>query len=166
MQSKSPENIFEDKKLVEQNLEGVSGMPRIVESDESLLHQSDTSNLSAHNRQYTELLKAYVLDFQINSSDKRKNKQELFKIAKRLLFWIPIVTFIFLFASLYCLATGKVSVWESLPGLFTALGTLLGTFMIVPQMITKYLYNKKEDNHLADIISKIQEYDRDIRDGL
>ena len=166
MRPESTEDFIDDKELVEKNLEGISGMPKVLESDEALLHQSDTSNLSAHNYQYTELLKAYVLEFKKNSSYKRKNKQELFKIAKRLLFWTPVVTIIFLFTSLYCLATGKVDVLESLPGLFTALATLLGTFMIVPKIITKYLYNKKEDDHLADIISKIQEYDRNIRDGL
>ena len=43
---------------------------------------------------------------------------------------------------------------------------MLGTFMVVPQMITKYLFNKKEEENLAAIISKIQKYDRDIRGDL
>ena len=37
--------------------------------------------------------------------------------------------------------------------------------MVIPKMITKYLFNEKEEEHLAEIISKIQEYDRDIRRG-
>ena len=83
-----------------------------------------------------------------------------------MLLWIPMATIIFMFVTLFCLAIGKVDVIETLPGLFTALATLLGTFMIVPQMITKYLFNKKEEEHLAEIISKIQKYDKDIRGRL
>lgn len=155
----------EAKKLVAQNLENIYGAKQ-VESDEALLHKSDTSSLSAHNEQYTALLRAYVRDFENNAKDKRQNKQVLFKIAKRLLFWIPLVVILFIFVTLICIALDKVDVLEALPGLFTALATLLGTFLIVPQMITEYLFNKDEENHLAEIISKIQEYDRDIRGGL
>ena len=54
---------------------------------------------------------------------------------------------------------------EALPGLISAITTLSGTFMIISQLITEYLFNK-EEKHLAESISKIQEYDRDIRGGL
>lgn len=153
------------KALIKQNIETLTGFNR-VETDGALLHKSDTSNLSEHNEQYTELLKAYVEDFKYNAINKRKNKQELFMIAKNLLKWIPIITFIFMFVTLMCMAFGKVDVLEALSGLVTALAALLGTFMIVPKMITKYLFNKKEEKHLAEIISKIQDYDREIRGDL
>lgn len=51
-------------------------------------------------------------------------------------------------------------------GIIAALVSLIGTFMVVPQMITEYLFNKEEEQHLTNIISKIQEYDRDIRGGI
>lgn len=156
---------FEDEELVKKNLERFHKIQRI-ESDDALLHKSDTSNLSKHNKQYTALLKAYVKDFKRNSIIKKENKQTLFRIAKNLLIGIPIVICLFMFVTLGCLAFNKIDVLESLPGLFTALGSLLGTFMVVPKMITQYLFNEKEEEHLAEIISKIQEYDRDIRGDL
>lgn len=156
---------FEDEELIKRNLERGDKLQR-VESDEALLHKSDTASLSKHNKQYTALLRAYVKDFKHNSANKRKNKQILFRIAKNLLIWIPIVSGSFMFFTLACLAFGVIDVVEALPGLFTALVSLLGTFMAVPQMITQYLFNEKEEEHLAEIIGKIQEYDRDIRGDL
>lgn len=155
----------DNKKLIIQNLENIIGAQQ-VKSDEALLHKSDASSLSEHNEQYTALLKAYVEDFKRNSENKRKNKEELFKIAKGLLVCIPTCTVIFMFVTLILLALDRINMLESLPGLATVLVSLIGTFMVVPQMITKYLFNKKEEDHLAEIISKIQEYDRNVRGGL
>ncbi len=156
---------LDDQKLIHQNLKRTSETQQ-VEYDNALLYKSDTSSLSAHNDQYTELLKAYVNDFIYNSSKKRENKQKLFDVSKKLLFWIPLTTILLMFVIIICLAFDKVNILEALPGLLTALTTLLGTFMIVPQMITKYLFNKKEEENLANIISKIQEYDSNIRKDL
>ena len=55
-----------------------------IRTDEEL-HNSDTTNLSEHNKQYTILLEAYVKDFVNNSENKRKNKLEMYKISKILL---------------------------------------------------------------------------------
>lgn len=162
---KNEKNLKKDEELVRDNLKRINRDQRI-ESDEALLHKSDTSSLSKHNKQYTALLKAYVNDFIRNSESKKKNKEDLFKIAKNLLIWIPIFSGLFIFLTLICLVFNLIDMVESLPVLFTALTSLLGTFMAVPQMITKYLFNEKEEEHLAAIISKIQEYDRDIRGDL
>ena len=156
---------FDNKELIIQNLGNIIGAQQ-VKSDETLLHKSDASSLSEHNEQYTALLKAYVEDFKRNSDNKSKNKEALFKIAKGLLVCIPMCTVVFMFVTLMLLALDKINMLESLPGLATVLVSLIGTFMVVPQMITKYLFNKKEEDHLAEIISKIQEYDRNIRGGL
>ena len=152
----------DDKKLVIKNLENFNKF-QSVGSDESLMHGSDVSNLSEHNEQYTALLKAYVKDFEKNSKNKRENKQDLFIIAKILLVGVPVFAFLYMAATIYFLACDKIDVLETLPGLVTALSSLLGTFMVVPQMITKYLFNKKEEENLAKIISQIQEYDKNIR---
>lgn len=156
-------NNNDDEVLVKKNL-GKSKMP--INSDIELLYKSDTSSLSEHNKQYTKLLKAYINYYKHNFKNKRDSQKILFKIAKGLLLGVPICTFLFLFLTLFFLAFGKIGVLESLPGLITALVSLIGTFMIVPQMITEYLFDKEEEKHLADIISKIQEYDRDIRESM
>lgn len=164
----SAREVIDSRDLVKQNLVNIvqNTEKSRVNSDKELLYKSDASSLSQHNEQYTELLKAYVEDFTSNAKNKRENKQELFEIAKGLLFGIPFATIILMFLTLVCLAYGKIDVLETLPGLCSALATLFGTFMIIPKMITKYLFNKKEEKHLAEIIGKIQKYDRDIRGDL
>lgn len=151
--------------LISQNTEHITTDSQILVSSE-LLQKSDTTNLSAHNKQYTLLLQSYINYFNVTSKDKRKNKKILFTISMILLVGIPVVTILIMLIILYCLATDKIDVFESLPELIATLSTLFGTFIIIPKMITKYLFNKKEDDHLANIISKIQEYDKNIRDGL
>ena len=158
-------DIYKDEELVKDNLKKHRKVQQVL-SEEALLHQSDATSLSQHNIQYTALLKAYVKDFERNSDNKRRNKEDLFKIAKMLLTWIPILDTILIFLTLVCLAWDRIDIFEALPGLFTAMTSLLGTFMVVPKMITKYLFNKNEEEHLANIISKIQEYDKNIREGL
>ena len=83
-----------------------------------------------------------------------------------LLMWIALCTAIYIFTTLALLAFGIINIVETLPGIIAALVSLIGTFMVVPQMITEYLFNKEEEQHLTNIISKIQEYDRDIRGGI
>ena len=158
-------DISKNQKLVDQNLTSIMGAAQ-VESDEELLHKSDTSSLSEHNEQYTQLLQAYVKDFEENAIIKRMNKEILFIIAMKLLVFVPTATIILMFVILFCLANNKVNILDVIPELIAALTTLLGTFMAIPKMITKYLFNKDEENHLAKIISKIQKYDRDIRGDL
>ncbi|MBD5475536.1 MAG: hypothetical protein HDR17_06065 [Lachnospiraceae bacterium] len=154
----------DSEKLVKDNLKKFD-KAQIVKSDKAL-YKSDTSSLSKHNKQYTVLLKAYVKDYKYNSENKKKHKEDLFKVAKALLILMPILTIIYMFSTLYCLMYNKIDVLDSLPGLFAALAALIGTFIVIPQMITEYLFNKSEEEHLTNIIGKIQDYDRNIRDGL
>ena len=136
-----------------------------VESDEEL-HRGDRSSLLEHNKQYTALLSAYVENFKNNSESKMKNKQCVFIISMILFVSIPMCSLLIIAVTLVCLAYGCITVLESLPELLAALTSLLGTFMVIPKIITKYLFNKDEEKHLADIINKIQDYDRDIRGRL
>ena len=72
----------------------------------------------------------------------------------------------FISGTLMGIIAQKIDTLEGFASLFTALGTLIGTFMMIPKMITRYLFNKSEEEHLAEIIGKIQEYDKNIRNGM
>lgn len=150
--------------IIQQILERKNNIQPVVSDD--ALRISDTSSLSEHNELYTILLKTYVEDFKDNASYKKVNKQKLFTISKNLLFWIPFITLVFMFSTLFLMAFDKIAIVEALPELITSMVTLLGTFMVIPKIITKYLFNKEEEKYLAEIIGKIQEYDSNIRGGL
>ena len=38
--------------------------------------------------------------------------------------------------------------------------------MILPKVITRYLFNKKEEENMMNVINKIQEYDTKIRQNI
>lgn len=121
--------------LISQNTEHITTDSQILVSSE-LLQKSDTTNLSAHNKQYTLLLQSYINYFNVTSKDKRKNKKILFTISMILLVGIPVVTILIMLIILYCLATDKIDVFESLPELIATLLTLFGTFIIIHDFTT------------------------------
>ena len=152
----------QDINLVESNLPSALEEQAIV-SDDQLLHNSDTSSLYEHNKQYTELLRTYVDNFKKNSEEKRTGKKQLFCIAKVLLIVVPIITVLVVGVSLYGTFSGQVEAFALFPDVILALGSLLGTYILIPKMITGYLFNEKEEKYLSEIIGKIQDYDKDIR---
>ena len=156
--------INTSEEIVSKNVLALNNRAQITKTEDMV--KSDAKSLSKHNKQYDRLLKAYVKDFELNCLQKRENKQKVFKIGKVLLILVPIVVMIFMFCTLWCITYKKVNGLDCIPGLLTAVTALISTFMTVPKMITKYLFNKHEEDHLTEIISKIQEYDINIREGL
>lgn len=46
----------------------------------------------------------------------------------------------------------------------TAIGTaFISSFIIIPKIITKYLFNPEEEKHMRKIVQNIQKYDLKIR---
>ena len=154
-----------EKKIIYANLESSNDTSVQIKSEQEL-QQGDTSSLLRHNQLYTRLLEAYVKDFENNSVSKLENKRKLFIIAMILLCVIPMTSLVIIGATLLCLANKWITALESISELITAMVAFISTFMVIPKMITKYLFNKKEEEHLANIIGKIQAYDKDIRGGL
>lgn len=151
-----------DKGLVESNLPPLPAS-QIVTSDDALLHNSDTENLREHNTQYTKLLVAYVENSVINLKDKQSRKRGIFLIASFMLVVIPISVILIVGFALYFIGTGKAEGLEVLPEIIAGVVALLGTYITIPSIITGYLFNEKEEENLADIIGKIQDYDKNIR---
>lgn len=159
----TPEENIQDRVIITENIATLNENGRVATDD---MLNNDKRSLSEHNEQFSKLLKAYVDDFEKNSVQKRKNKEIIFKIAKNLLIWVPVAVFLFISGTLMGIIAQKIDMLEGFASLFTALGTLIGTFMMIPKMITRYLFNKSEEEHLAEIIGKIQEYDKNIRNGM
>lgn len=157
--------VRDDAALVNQNLPDETNAQEL-DSDDKLLHSSDTNSLSAHNEQYTEILKAYVTNYKRSSAYKRKASRYLFNISMGLLIALPALVVVSVIIAMLCVVFGGAKVLDLLPALITALGTFAGTYMLIHEIIAKYMFSEKEEEHLTDIIDKIQEYDKEIRDGL
>ena len=160
MNQKQTKTQEEQREWIRKNPPG--GMPVIGDEE---LAQTNKIALSAHSEQYTKLLQVYVSNFEKNVAEKQKNRKALFWIAIILLVSIPRIIVIYLIITWLCIVVGKIDVLESIPSLLTVLVTFVGTYMTIPKMITKYLFNKKEEEHLATIIQKTQDYDQKLRNS-
>lgn len=157
--------VRDDAALVNRNLPGETKAQEL-DSDEKLLHSSDTNSLSAHNEQYTDILKAYVTNYEQSAAYKRIARKYLFNISMGLMIALPVLVVISVVMAMLCVVLGGAEVLDLLPALITALGTFAGTYMLIHEIIAKYMFSEKEEEHLANIIDRIQEYDKEIRDGL
>lgn len=135
-----------------------------VRSDKKLadLKESDNRNLSKHNKQYTKLLKAYITNYEENAKLKREKKECVFQLATGLLIISPMILMIFLAISIGLIANG-VDAYAFIPEIVAAFGTTISCIFVVFKIITKYLFDKNEEKHMATIISQIQRYDTTIR---
>lgn len=136
----------------------------IVESDAALL-EDDGKSLARHNKQYSELLEAYVANTKKSMKFKRAKKKCVFDISMRLFRGVPVATALITVYCVYVMAHySNVQIADILPGVFTAFGSLVATYVTIVKLITQYLFNKDEENMMKDIISKIQEYDMHLRE--
>jgi hypothetical protein len=128
---------------------------KYLEHDQGLQY-SDIECLSLHNDQYTVLLKAYIDNFQQISVTKRVHKEEMYETSRDLLVGVPTCTFILILLLLLLVSTGKVTSIETIPEIIMAAISMIGTFIAIPKMITSYLFNKKEEETMANEIEKFK----------
>lgn len=48
----------------------------------------------------------------------------------------------------------------------TASGTLISTLLIIPTKIAEFIFNRDEEKYMSEIIKNIQDYDKNVRNGL
>lgn len=146
-----------------------NGIYEVPIEDESLRNHYNLSyvEILKHQRSYTQLLKNYV-------------DSSIFNITIKIIF--KIVFFIFaLYIWYLMLTTFKESsafaldfiqnfedsdftqICVSLAGVvLPALITLITSFLVIPEIIAKYLFNSEEENSLIEIIKSLQTYDHNI----
>ncbi len=132
----------------------------IVSEDGSSLQEDDRNSMKRHNKQYDDLLKGYV-----------SNANRLFYLK----FVCKIIMFVFSIACLTLVlgiaiaflaltALGIVSL--DLVNVASFLGTFLSVFIIIPKVMSHYLFDKDEEGNMAQIVENIQKHDEKIRDDI
>lgn len=145
---------------IDQILNNISSYKE-VNSDKELLRDSDTFSMKLHNRQYDELLSCYVC----NTKDSFKAKQ----LYKKIFFWLSIGILVFIvilliFTTVVCIFK-KFEV--SVIGILIPVATsFLTVFIVIPQLITKYLFNEMEEENMSKMVGNIQQMDIEIRKNL
>lgn len=153
------QDVYEDdtlgpyvKKLIEE----------LGESKDDPMLSDDVFNESrtAHEGSYTKILKAYEDSIQ-NTLEKKSNY-------KPKVFWLSF----FILVSSYCLVlllsialivaaciTGSLFLWSIT--IIEVLSSFVSTFIVIPKVITSYLFNTEEEKYMSEIIKSIQDYDKD-----
>lgn len=82
------------------------------------------------------------------------------EIHKWLFFWFIIIAcFVIIAFLIQYICSTKSNISENYVAVITAIVSLTTTVISIPLIITKYLFNTKEDDNITQIISKTQEHD-------
>lgn len=124
-------------------------------------HAADAVNI--RDEHFNALLKAFQSDYSSRSSDKRIMKRIFFGIASTLL--VLMVISIFLLPVLL-LVLELLSPVTYIVSIITSLASIITAFIILPEIIAKYLFDPKEDENFIELIKNMQEYNTRGHDRL
>ena len=130
---------------------------------------NDEISMRSHNDCYTKILEAYSFTLKKNIEDKYTYKKRFFYCCIAILLLIA-------FTLIGCLISNLVMIFmyphiqfdiKSIIALMATLATaFISSFMIIPKIITQYLFNLNEEKNMMDIIKNIQTHDLKIRDDI
>lgn len=124
------------------------------------LQKSDVNAMVSHNTSFTNILDAYEKNASASLRQKRTFKNVFFY---GVCFVLVLVAFLSAAVIIVGLA-GMISI-ENIGVYFTALGTFLTSFIVLPKVIVEYLFHPEEEKGMTDIVKAIQEYDTKIRNN-
>lgn len=110
-------------------------------------------NIIEHEKLYTDILSAYTESLKITL------KRKLFY--KKCVFWLSYALLCIFPAGFICLVFKydfkSLVEWCSL--IIPVLISFLTVFIVIPHVITQYLFNAEEEKYMSDVIKHIQDYD-------
>lgn len=128
-----------------------------VEMDISFNKQA--SSKEDHENSYTTILTTYANNIEKTLKDKHDYKKWFFYVSLGIL----VLTFLATFGILTVVAFRDLPVscleWVSIVAPATI--SFLTIFIIIPEIITKYLFNLEEEKYMYRIIKSIQDYDKE-----
>ncbi len=122
--------------------------------DKSDKEFNNQDNINNHEERYTEILTAYTQSLEKTLKRKLRYKTLIFWLSFVLLCAFPVIIIILLLFGKY----SNITEWCAV--IIPALISFLTIFIVIPQVITQYLFNADEEKYMSDIIKHIQDYDK------
>lgn len=116
------------------------------------------SSREQHEKAYTEILNAYSANIVKTLSKKRIYKTLIFWLSFVLLSGISVGMFVLLIVLIITDRIRGVLDWCSI--IAPAVVSFLTVFIVIPRVITEYLFNAEEEKYMSEIIKNIQNYDK------
>ncbi len=114
------------------------------------------NNKSEHELTYTEILGAYSRNIKETLEQKRTYKKAIFWLSFVLLCLFTLAIIALIVFSFLSQSTLVERISLIVPGLVS----FLTVFIVIPHVITQYLFNADEEKYMSDIIKHIQDYDK------
>ena len=113
-----------------------------------------------HSKKYTDILGVFIKNSKNTSRQKLMFKCVFFYFS---LASLGLITLLFIVLSIILMIknTNEVNI-SVLSTLGTTFVSLLSMYLIIPKIIAKYLFNRKEDENMITIIKSIQRYDERV----
>ena len=130
-----------------------------TDRDEAIRNDAALRNLkradlkAAREGFYNEILDTYTSSLKDSVDCKKTYRKTTFRISCVLLVAFPALV-LFLFVTK---KTEDLVQWFSV--IIPALVSFLTVFIVIPKIITEYLFNAEEEKYMSDIIQHIQDYD-------
>lgn len=135
-----------------------------INSSQDLPHtQNDETQLDKRNNVYTTLLSSYCSYLSASVESKKKYK---FWVTVILLSIIFIVTIGSIYLYYLAVTTNNNDDVANYLSIITIFISFIGSIIIIPMQIIKYIFNENEIQQIGEIIKNIQVYDKAIRDDL
>ena len=117
-------------------------------------------NIQSHENSYTEILAAYQEDIKSTLKKKANYKPKVFWFSfLTLIGACGLVLFLTVTVIIKAIHTDNLLLW--IVTITETLLSFLTTFMVIPQVITNYLFNTEEEKYMSEIIKNIQSYDQE-----
>lgn len=134
-----------------------------INSDEQMKND-DRLRMRERNEKYTEILNVYTINVK---------RVLLVKLIFRIIFLIVSIgalvgTFGLFAYILWGVITQKIKVnyVETIVAVLSSMVSLITVFIVLPQIMTKYLFDIEEEKNIYNVVKQIQDYDQIIRENL
>lgn len=129
-----------------------------LENDEEIFDDSDfnfekwvRSAVRTDSKKYSCILNSY--------KDHIKNSLRFKRIYKHFVFWVSLSILIITFIAFFYVLLFSKKAFNDLNFTVSSLISLVTIFIIIPKIISNYLFNKDEEKYMCEIVKNIQSHD-------
>lgn len=136
-------------------------------SIDEILSRNDAHSMRNHNKHYNNILKQYSKNLKASLDLKNKFKSDFYYKCINIVIGL-IFAHVFIILSVIGFYRFNIYIPENVSTAITvsAIGSLISSFIALPIIIAKYLFNPNEERDIMKVIKNIQNHDKAIRNRL
>lgn len=127
---------------------------------------NDIKSMENHNLYYDNILKTYSENLGKSLNQKHELKNDFYYVCRSIFGWVCYI-FTMTIIVILCLLQQGIGLSENMVHTLAvaAFGAFFTSFIAIPIIISKYLFNPDEEKNTMEIVKNIQSHDKVIRSG-